>query len=534
MKRWAAKATRIAMLSLASTGLDLVLEPVEPATARSELPPPITAEAKRDFDPEAEANADADADDRDDPTTSFGDDPLAGPARDPLSLEDVLASVDETYPLLLAIRQELELTNGEFLAAQGSFDSRLFARGEAAPTGYYDRYTTDLGIEQPTRLWGSRLYAGYRLGRGDFPADLGGVKTNESGEVRAGLEIPLLKDGFIDAARTQLRASEIRRRSAEPRIEVRRLDIVKQASEAYWNWVAMGRNVDVERRLLATAEDRRSQLEGRAAQGAIPAIQVLDNERLIVDREIRLRGAERDALEAAVNLGLFLRDESGLMQIPAPNRLPREFPAEDFWDDDRLTADIERASDRHPVMRELALRRDALLASLALNRNALLPDVRVGVEGSKDLGRSAAGIETNGNFSNNPKDDTEVKATLRFEVPALQRAARGRVTSNRAELIRLEHETRYARDSIEAEIRRAMASLQAAFDQSRLAHRNHELATKLQRGEERKLALGSSNLIDVNIRELQTADAGRALVFAQAAFFRALARYDAAIAAGTR
>ena len=79
-----------------------------------------------------------------------------------------------------------------------------------------------------------------------------------------------------------------------------------------------------------------------------------------------------------------------------------------------------------------------------------------------------------------------------------------------------------------------MAALQAAFDQSRLARKNYDLAARLQLGEERKFELGSSNLIDVNIREIQTADAARALVFAQAAYFRSIARYEAAIASGTR
>jgi outer membrane protein TolC len=461
---------------------------------------------------------------------AYGDDWIPGESRRPLELSEVVASVEGTYPLLIAISQEIELASGELLTARGGFDSRLFARGEAAPTGYYDRYTTDLGIEQPTRIWGSRLYAGYRLGRGNFPADLGNFKTNEAGELRAGLEIPLLKDGSVDAARTSLRASEIKRRAAEPRIAVRRLEIIRQAADAYWNWMAMGLNVDVERHLLRTAEDRRTQLEGRAARGAIPSIHVLDNERLIVDREIRLRGAERDALEAAVTLSLFYRNEQGAMEIPDHSRLPRDFPSEKVWEGSRMQTDIDRATERHPVVRELRLRRDGLLATLALNRNALLPDLRVGVEGSKDLGKSSAGIDSIGSFSTNPKDDTEIKGTVRFEVPALQRAARGRVASSRADLIRIEQETRYARDSIEAEIRRATAFVQAAYDQTQLARRSYALAVRLQVGEERKFELGSSNLIDVNIREIQTADAARAIIFAQAAYFRAIARYQAAIA----
>ncbi len=448
----------------------------------------------------------------------------------PLPLEEILDSVDRTFPLLLAARLELEQARGGLLEARGSFDSVLSAGGSVSPTGYYDRYTAQLGIEQPTRLWGSRLFAGYRIGRGDFPSHFGDDKTNEDGEIRAGIEIPLLKDGYVDSNRTRLLASQIRQSGATPQVELRRIEIVREASEAYWNWVSMGFNVDVERNLLVTAEERRSQLAGRAENGAIPRIQVTDNERLVVDRKIRLRGAMRDALEASLVLSLYLRDEDGRTIVPEPSRLPENFPPEAFINEDVVTADIERASERHPILQGFRFRRQEIEARLALERNTLLPDLRLGLEASQDVGKSAAGIDTIGSFSNNPKDDTEVKAGLRLNVPVLQRAARGRVMRARADLIRLDHETRYARDQIETDIRRAMASLEAAYDQTLLARENFELSMQLQKAEERKLSLGSSNLIDVNIRELQTADAARALVFAQAAYFRAVARYNAAVA----
>ena len=46
--------------------------------------------------------------------------------------------------------------------------------------------------------------------------------------------------------------------------------------------------------------------------------------------------------------------------------------------------------------------------------------------------------------------------------------------------------------------------------------------------EHRKLALGNSNLIDVNIRELQAFDAASKAIAAQADYFRAVANYEAA------
>lgn len=460
-----------------------------------------------------------------DPLVIVGSDPST-----PLELGDVLESVDRSYPLLQAALLEFEQAEAALMEARGAFDTRLQASGTAAPTGFYDYYTGGVGIEQPTRIWGSRLFAGYRVGRGDFPSYLGDDKTNEDGELRAGIEIPLLKDRAVDADRTRIRTREINRRAAQPRIQIERIEIMRSASEAFWNWVAMGLNVEVERELLETARDRRAQFEGRAERGAIPRIQLADNERLIVDRAIRLRGAERDAREAAISLSLFLRNEAGEPVIPSAARLPGGFPTERIWDEDALRRDIEQASESHPVLRELRLRREEMEARLALDRNALLPDVRLQVEGSRDLGESSKGIDSSGELSNNPKDDTEVKASLRFELPVLQRRARGRVRSTQVDLTRLRYETGFARDQIAASIQRAMAALQAAFDQTRLARENLDLARQLREAEERKLSLGSSNLIDVNIRELQAADAARALIFAQAAYFRSLARYRAAIA----
>ncbi len=449
----------------------------------------------------------------------------------PLSIREVLESVDRFHPMWLAITLERDRAEGQLISARGAFDTRVRGGGEVVPEGFYDRYTADLGIEQPTRLWGARLFGGYKIGRGDFPSYLGGEQTNKGGQVSGGVELPLLRDGATDASRTRLRSGELVRQAAEPQIELARISIVREASDSFWNWVAMGLNVDVEQRLLDAAEARQSQLGGRARRGAIPQIQLVDNERLIVDRRIRLRAAERDAQEAAIALSLFLRDERGRTSAPGVERLPADFPAERIWGDTQMEGDVTRARTEHPLLREFELRRQELEARYELERNRLLPDLRLRLSGSQDLGRSEGGIDTDGDFSRDSRDDFELKASLRLELPVLQREARGRAIALRAQLRRLELEQRLAGDRIEAEIRASMAALDAAFDQTTLARENLELATELERAEVRKLDLGSSDLIAVNIREVQAADAARALIFAQAAYFRSVARYRAALAA---
>ena len=69
----------------------------------------------------------------------------------------------------------------------------------------------------------------------------------------------------------------------------------------------------------------------------------------------------------------------------------------------------------------------------------------------------------------------------------------------------------------------------ALFGLNQQARENVRLAEQLRNAEARRFELGLSNLIDVNIREVQAADAAVALIRAQAAYFRAGAEYRAAV-----
>jgi outer membrane protein TolC len=89
---------------------------------------------------------------------------------------------------------------------------------------------------------------------------------------------------------------------------------------------------------------------------------------------------------------------------------------------------------------------------------------------------------------------------------------------------------RYLADQVVAEALQAVEALEAAHEQTGQARENLRLAQRLRDAEERRLELGLSNLIDVNIREVQAATAAQQLVDAQLAYFKALAQYTATIA----
>jgi len=448
----------------------------------------------------------------------------------PLLLEDVLRTVEQSFPLLEAARADRAAAQGKLLAARGGFDTVLAAAGDLRPAGFYDNYAGGLELEQPTRLWGARFFGGYRIGRGKFPSYEGGRQTNGAGEIRGGIELPLLRGGLIDEPRARLQNAELDRLRIEPQIALQRVSFLRDAATAYWDWVAAGLGVRVGERLLETARARQGQLESRAAKGIVPRIELVDNERLIVDREIRLLGNERDAERAAIALSLFYRDERGRPTLVSADRLPSAFPAGRDPDPATLTRDIQRAAQEHPLLRAIGYQIDSADVALRLARNEGLPALDLQLVGSKDYGHAVPGISSEGTISADPRGEAEFKALVRLELPVLRREARGKAEVAKASKRRLENEQRFARDQIETEIRAAMASLEAAYAQTTGARRNLELARTMESAESRRLRLGSSNLINVNIRELQTAEGNLALIEAQAAYFRALADYRAAVA----
>ncbi len=448
----------------------------------------------------------------------------------PLRLEEVLASVQAHFPLLRAAEAELAIARGARKEAEGAFDTRLGAAGDFRPLGYYENRSGGATFEQPTRLWGARFFGGYRIGRGDFPSYDGDRKTDAGGEIRGGVEIPLLRGGPTDEARVQLWQAEIDEELAGPQIALERIEVELEAASAYWRWVANGRSVVVTDRLLRVAEARQAQFEGRVARGALAPIDLVDNERLVVDRRIRLRGSERDLEQASIGLSLYWRDANGAPRVPGRDRIPPEFPRELMVSDTRFEADVAQARERHPLVRRLAFERERVERERDLARNELLPALDLRIEGSKDYGDPSQGISSEGIVSSDPRGEAEFQALLRFEIPVQRREARGRLVQATARLSRIDNELRFARERIEAEVRQAMAGLAAAYAQTGEARRNLELALELQGAEERKLLLGTSNLINVNIREVQAAEAGLALIETQADFFRALAEYGAATA----
>lgn len=438
----------------------------------------------------------------------------------PLRLGDVLHSVTNQYPPMLAALMERDIAAGRLRSAQGVLDFTVFTRLFGTPQGYYESGTWDSGFEQFTGIWGGTVFGGYRITRGDRLPDYDSSRTQRDGEARLGFRLPLLRDGAIDRRRANLLKTELDQKLADPLIARQRLDFVRAGTVAYFNWLAAGERWRVAEELLRIARDRTSALESQAGSGLLPRIVLTDNQRLVVAREIGNVQAQRRFEAAGLALSLFLRDAEDAPVNPGRERLAPGFPPIEAPDVSRFASDLLQAETRRPELARLRLNADKLAVDRRLAKNQLLPNLDAGVTGSQDFGRDTY----------KDKGEFEVQAGVELRLPLQRREAKGRLAEIEAQTEQLNNEQRFARDRIRTEVNDVFSAVSAAYQQNLRTRTNVELARQLQLAEQERFSQGATDLLALQLREQATFDAQMAEIDAAFEYFRAQADYRAAAA----
>lgn len=448
--------------------------------------------------------------------------PVGAPSGDPVELDDVLGSIRDTYPPLLAALIERDIAEGALRSARGFFDLDVFGSVKGTPDGYYEYTTTEAGARQFLGLWGSTVYGGYRLTTGEELPDYYAQRTQGSGEAAFGVSIPLLRGGAIDETRAGVARAELGAEAAEPFIVRQRLDFVRAGTVAYFKWLAAGQGLVLARDLFRIANDRTAALEQQVEGGLRADIVLVDNQRLVVSREIDLIDAERDFQSASLTLSLFYRDDEGNPIVLGEADLPPGFPPVTSPESIDVEEGVAAALMNRPELRRLALDVEAAEVDVRLARNGLLPVLDANLEAARNYGDDLY-VDRSVN---------ELRAGLSLKFPIQNRKSRGKVQQAVGKLSQTRQKLGFAADKVVYEVRETFASLDAAYRQTTRATLNVSLALELQAAEQALFQAGSSDLLALQIREQSAFDAREKAVKAELDFFTALADWEAVIGGG--
>ncbi|MBB4660278.1 TolC family protein [Parvularcula dongshanensis] len=438
-------------------------------------------------------------------------------AEAPLYPEDVAISAARHYPAVLAAIAERRGAAGELLSARGAFDVVVTAEGRARTAGYYSGDFGQVKVERPLGGFGAKAYASYRLSDGTFPIYEDEAYTNKSGEAKIGVLFSLLRDRTIDDRRAGIAEARLGLQQAELEVRLTRLAVQREALLAYHRWVARGRELSVYEDLLELAEERIEGLEEEVRRGARAAIFLTENAQNLTRRRELAATARRDLALAANDLALYLRTEEGRMLTPdrsqIPKRLPEVAPA--------ATPDVAAITGERPELALLNLAAERASLALALAENELRPRLDTVFEVAQDFGPVAEGGLS--------RDEGEIIAGLRFELPLGRRGARGRVAAADAQRDRTNQELRLARDRILAELTEVVLDLETSGELLELAMQEVRQAETMRAAEQRRFAAGASDFFLLNLREEALADARVRLARAKLARSASRVTYDAAV-----
>ena len=446
-----------------------------------------------------------------------------------LSLQEVLDAVEENYPLLRAIEQERALAGGRLLSSLGAFDLNMTATGNSQDPATYNNYRSNMGVNQLMPFGGIGTFAGYRTGFGEFPTYYLDQKTADGGELRAGLNIPLLRDKSIDKVRASLQQAKIDTQIAEPLIERQRLDFQRAAARIYWNWVGAGQRLKMSELLVKLAVERDAQLKAKVQAGLIANIERVDNQQNIAFRNGLLVQSQRSFQQATIDLSLFLRDASGTPTLAGLERLPL-FPNDiKQMNLNRFDAYVQKALEQRPEPQRLRLQRERVTVDLRLAENQNMASMNATITGAQDVGYGKSPLS-----GPNGLDRSSLNAGLAFQLPLQQREAKGKIIVANAQMAQLNQQLRHTEDMVRAEVQDTYSALERAFEFYQQAKKRVELTNLVASSEREQLLLGRSDVLRVTLREQAAFEADIIEIIAQQDFFRSQAEFRIALGSSAK
>ena len=213
-------------------------------------------------------------------------------------------------------------------------------------------------------------------------------------------------------------------------------------------------------------------------------------------------------------MAVYLFDNSG-RPVPFLDEMnvPNQWPTPATFTGSEIDASIQKAIDRRPELKRIALERQQAKLQLQLARNDLLPQ--------------ADGLYTQGYDGGNNGIGRVFRAQVTFSQPIYLRNARGRIKASQFNIEALNSEEAAERQRIVAEVMSAAATLNASYDKYQAVTKQVEKSEAVYVGEKKRFNFGDSTVFLVTQRERQLFDARIKLIDAQVEYLNASAKMQA-------
>jgi len=405
-----------------------------------------------------------------------------------LSFVEFLGYVKKYHPLVKQANLEVTNAQAKLMLARGGFDPKIevdYNKKEFKGTEYYSVLNSSFKI--PT-WYGIEVKAGFDDAEGQYlnPQN----KTPEAGLTSLGINVALGQGMFINQRMADVREGKLQIKLSDAQRKLRAIEILYQASEAYFEWRKSYNEAELYKNYLGFASTRFEGVKKLIAAGDAPAIDSVEAKITVRNRELNVENGNLKLAKAKLKLANFLWIENvpvelGELVKPEQNLIQT---IEETLKTDAMMVDVE-SLDAHPKIQSLETKMDILEVNRQLKANSLLPKINVGYNYISEP-----------NYWNNFNAD-DYKFNVDFSFPIFLRKERGSLKMAKLKIQDMQFDIDQQRLELKNKVKAQQTEIASLRKQKVVIDNLVKDYMTMLNSEEKLFSFGESSIFLINSRE---------------------------------
>ena len=406
-----------------------------------------------------------------------------------LNYNEFLGYVKKYHPLVKSAQLEINMAQANLMMARGGFDPKIeadFDQKQFKGKEYYSVFNSSFKI--PT-WYGIEVKAGFDNSEGIF-VNPENTLPNQ-GLTSLGITVPVGQGLFINQRMADLRKAKIQMRLSQAERKLQAIEVLYNASLAYFNWKRNHSEVQLYANYLDNASVRYKGILTLIKNGDKPAIDSVEAGIVVKTRRWNLEEAKLKLAKSKLDLSNYLWLENTIPLELQDDILPENKLEQTIGETLKINKLITDtiAINNHPKINSLENKLAILEVERKLKANSLLPKMDVGYHYL-----SEPNYWNDTNFNN-------YKIGVNFKFPLFLRKERGSLQLAKFKIQDTKLTLDLERIQLKNKINAQQTEIKSIEKQLQLISSLVSGNSQMLQSEERLFSLGESSIFLMNARE---------------------------------
>lgn len=400
---------------------------------------------------------------------------------------EYLGFVKKFHPMVKQANLRLSEAQAMLLQARGAFDPKLEAEYNEKQYDDKNYYSIFNGSFKIPTWYGIEIKAAFDNNEGIYINPENTLPN--SGLTSLGISVPVGQGLFINQRMADLRSAKLQQRLGETERNLAAVEVLHQASIAYFEWKKNYSEVILYEEYLKNANIRYEGVSKLIEQGDKPAIDSIEAGITVKSRRLNLENSKLKLQKSRLELSNYLWLENNVPLELDENLYPETALSNTIKTTLDLDNVLEFEVENHPKINALSTKVEMLKIEQSLSANMLLPKL--------DLSYNY--ISEPNAFSNYRFED--YKVGVNFSFPIFLRKERAKLRLSKLKVQDTEFSLATERVSLKNKIEAQQVEINSLEKQIEINENLVDNYNTMLSGEDRLFSLGESSLFIINSRE---------------------------------